>query len=473
MKHLIFILLFSAAELFSQSYTVDTVISNLDKPIAFAFLPDGNVIVTHKDGPVKIYSLNNTIVSTVWNFSDSCVIDGERGVLGVCIDPLYNVNRLVYIYYVHAFPPSPLNPQRLRVVRLTMNINNTGVNPAIIFDHPVGVIGCCHVGGNIHFGHDNKLYITIGETNNQPASQSRTTPLGKILRINSNGTAPSDNPFYDDGNPYTGNDDRIWCMGLRNSFDFCFSPFNDSLYAAENGLNTSDEVNFIRKGKNYGWPICEGYCSPYIDSLKQPMHVWSPTVAVTGILIYRGSIFPELNGKLLAADYNNGKIYKLELGNAPFYDTVTSRTEILDLDPLTSLKQGSDGYIYALDGGYVTNGKLYRVKPSNIGVNNNQQNVPNGFMLYQNYPNPFNPTTKIKFDIISQHSPLEGGTGGDNVKLTIYNPQGKEITVLLNKHLLPGTYEAEWRADNFPSGVYFYKLTYGEKSIEKKMVLIK
>jgi glucose/arabinose dehydrogenase len=469
-KTLIFCFLFIPVTLFSQSYTVDTLIKNLNKPIAFAFLPDGNVIITHKDGQVKIYSLNNTLISQAWNFADSCVIDGERGLLGICLDPQFNVNRYFYVYYVHASPPLPTNPQWLRIVRLTLGTNNTASNPFIVFNHPVGVIGCCHVGGNIHFGHDGKLYLTIGETNNQPASQSRTTPLGKILRMNPDGTAPTDNPFYDDGNPYSGNDDRIWCLGLRNSFDFCFSPFNDSLYASENGLNTYDEVNFIRKGKNYGWPICEGYCVPYIDSLKQPMHVWSPTVAVTGIMIYQGTQFPELNGRLIVADNNNGRIYKLELGNAPFLDTVVSRTQILDLDPLTTLIQGTDGFIYALDGGYVTNGKLYRIKPSNIGVINNQQSAPDGFVLYQNYPNPFNPNTKINYDLRM----------ASDVKLTIYDVSGRYIDNLVNQKQNAGTYEVIWDASNYPSGVYFYKLTVSQTgssisdySDGKKMVLIK
>jgi hypothetical protein len=184
---------------------------------------------------------------------------------------------------------------------------------------------------------------------------------------------------------------------------------------------------------------------------------------VTGILIYSGSIFPELNGKLLVSDYNNGRIYKLELGNAPFYDTVTSRTEILDLDPLTSLKQGSDGCIYALDGGYVTNGKLYRVKPSSIGVNNNQQNVPGDFTLLQNYPNPFNPSTKISFAISKPAY----------ITLKIYNVLGEEISFLVNENKAIGSYTVEWDASNLPSGIYIYKLTANNVSLEKKMVLMK
>ncbi|RPI18886.1 MAG: T9SS C-terminal target domain-containing protein [Ignavibacteriae bacterium] len=467
---IIFLLLFIPVTFFSQFYTADTLITNLSYPVAFAFLPDGNVMITLKEGPVKIYTLNNTIVSQVWNFTDSCVSDGERGVLGICADPQFTVNRYIYIYYVHAIPPLPTEPQWLRVVRLTLNANNTGGNPFIVFNHPVEVIGCCHVGGNVHFGHDGKLYLTLGETNNQPAAQSKVTPLGKILRMNSNGTAPTDNPFYDDGNPNSGNDDRIWCMGLRNSFDFCFSPINDSLYATENGLITADEVNYIRKGKNYGWPICEGYCNPPVDSFTQPMHTWSPTIAVTGIMVYQGTQYPELNGRLLVADNKNGRIYKCELGRAPAYDTIISRTQIIELGPLTSLMQGTDGFIYVLNGGYEPSGKLHRIRPSSIGVNNNQQEVPGGFVLYQNYPNPFNPKTIINYQL----------TMSNYVMLTIYDLIGREVAVLVSQKQNEGNYKVEWDASNYPSGVYFYKLTVrqagsstGNFSAEKKMVLLK
>ncbi|RPI18883.1 MAG: T9SS C-terminal target domain-containing protein [Ignavibacteriae bacterium] len=456
MKKILVLLLFIlfSPELFSQ-YVVEPTVTGLNSPVAFAFLPNGNVIMTHKAGPVRIYNLNNTIVSTFWNFTDSCQSGFERGTLGICLDPNFSTNHYVYVYYVH------LNPQSLRVVRFTEN-NNLGTNPLIIFDYPVGTIAGNHVGGNIHFGPQGKLYITIGETAVSSNSQLLTNPKGKIIRINSNGTIPTDNPYYDDGNPSSNNDDRIWCYGLRNSFDFCFSPINDSLYATENGANTYDEVNFIRKGKNYGWPNCEGYCNPYNPAFKQPMHVWgSPLPAVTGIMVYNSTVMPEFNGKLLVADNDNGMIYKLELGNAPFYDTVTTRTQAFDLDGLTALMQGPDNYIYALNGGYTTTGKLYRIKPSTSGTGN--QNTPEGYELKQNYPNPFNPNTTISYSI--------GNAAIVNLK--IYNAMGQEVGFIVNEYKYAGTYNIEWNAVNHPSGIYLYKLTAGDFVAERKMVLIK
>ncbi|MGH2574796.1 MAG: PQQ-dependent sugar dehydrogenase [Ignavibacteria bacterium] len=459
---LFLIVLFNSINCLSQPYIIETPITGLHKPVAFAFLPNNNVIITHKDSLARIYTLNNVRVSVFWTFTDSLNSGFERGVLGVCIDPNFVSNRYVYIYYNHSIPPNSNTNQRVRVVRFTEN-NNVGTNPLIVFEYLTGTIQGNHVGGNIRFGPDGKLFISIGDNATSSNSQLLTNPRGKIHRINSNGSIPTDNPFYDDGNPNTGNDDRIWAYGLRNSFDFTFSPVNDSIYASENGPNDFDEVNFIRKGKNYGWPICSGYCNPYNPNYKQPMAVWpSPLPAVTGVLGYNSNVMPQFNGRLLVADNDAGQIHNCVLGNAPYFDTVNSRTVAFDLEGLTTLMQGTDGFIYALNGGYTSTGKLYRIKPDNTGINSNQ-NSPDNFVLHQNFPNPFNPTTKITYSVAKKSF----------VTLRIFTPLGEELKTLVSEPKNPGTYEVYWDARDFPSGVYFYRLAAGDFTGEKKMVLIK
>jgi hypothetical protein len=134
---------------------------------------------------------------------------------------------------------------------------------------------------------------------------------------------------------------------------------------------------------------------------------------------------------------------------------------MIDLLPLTTIKQGPDDFIYALNGGYTTAGRLYRIKPDPTGIINN--NIPVGYKLEQNYPNPFNPVTSIKYEI-----PKTGF-----VTLKIFNALGMELTTLVNETKQQGSYEVTWDASNFPSGVYFYELSTGEFSERKKMVLIK
>lgn len=459
MKKFFIILFFCFSCCSINSYVIDTnVVTGLTRPVAFTFLPNTNLIITLKDGPVKIYTLNNTLVSTFWDFTDSVETFVEQGVIGVCLDPNYTANRYIYIYYIHK------NPHQIRAIRFTEN-NNSGTSPFIILSIPFGAY-TNHVGGNMHFGADNKLYIGIGELYDSTNAQLKTNPFGKILRINSNGVIPPDNPFYDDGNPNTGYDDRIWCLGLRNPYDFCFSPVNDSLYLEDNGFRRMDEADFIRKGKNYGWPICEGtFCYSQNDSIVAPMRTFVPTAGTTGVMIYNGNVFNGLNNHLLIATYNYGIIYNCTLGNPPFYDTVTaSENLITTFTGLTTILQGPDGYIYGMIGGYIANGKIFRIKPDPFGIKTISTDVPEDFLLFQNYPNPFNPVTYIRFSLKRNSS---------NVLINLYDLKGSFINSFVRRNLSIGTYEISWDASNYPSGVYFYELQAGEYKDRKKMVLVK
>ncbi len=454
----ILLIFFVLVPLTANAYNIDTVVTGLNKPIVFTFLPDTNIIITIKDGPVRIYSLQNKFVSTFWDFTDSVETAVEQGVIGVTLDPNFASNRFIYIYYIHA------NPHQIRIVKFTEN-NNLGTNPVIILSIPFGGY-TNHVAGNIHFGGDAKLYVSIGELYDSVNAQMKTNPFGKLLRINSNGSIPTDNPFYDDGNPTTGFDDRIWCLGLRNPFDFCFSPVNDSIYVADNGYRRMDEADFIRKGKNYGWPICEGtYCYSQNDSIIAPMRTFIPTAGVTGCMIYSGNRFTNLYNHMLIATFNYGIIYDCTLGHAPYYDSISSSNNnfITTTTGLTCIVQGPDGNIYGLIGGYIVNGYLFRINGESIGIHNQSEEVAKNFTLEQNYPNPFNPKTIINYQL-----KVNGF-----VKIKIFDVRGKEVETLVNQNQHEGSYKVEWDASNFPSGVYFYRLTAGDFSSEKKMVLIK
>lgn len=214
-----------------------------------------------------------------------------------------------------------------------------------------------------------------------------------MLRVKKDGTIPSDNPFYDDGNPSTGNDDRIWSWGLRNSFDFCFNPNTDTMYATENGQNTYDEFNIITKGANYGWPDCEGItgsCGGY----TAPLSTWSaPLPAVTGALFYTGTVMSAYTNHLIITDYNNGYLWNVELGNAPAYNTYVSKTVIsgLNYGAVIDIEQGLEGCFYIIDGGYTANGKLIRICPTGFGIEDQ-------FSTWgiESYPNPANDILHVK-----------------------------------------------------------------------------
>jgi glucose/arabinose dehydrogenase len=364
-----------------------TVVSGLNYPVAFTITPDFRFLVTLKghdatttncdSSVIKCFDAQGNFLNTFFQLDgDSNFCFGETGILGICLDADYSSNKYVYFYYNHAYA----GDTSIRIVRLT-DVNNYGTNPTIILDIPTLYITQQHVGGNIRCSsfHPGKIFVSIGDLADNSNPQDLSKPYGKILRINTDGTIPADNPFYDDGNPLTGNDDRIYTYGHRNPFDFCISNTNGKIYGTENGWNAWDEVNLIEAGKNYGWPLCEGFyqfnsttvpCSS--AGATDPLTDWAaPLPALTGIEYYTGTVIPGLANQLVVADNDYGKIYFCRLVNSPAYDSVDMNYMHADLTSsggLTTVMQGPDECIYAMKGGFTGNGEIYRLCPFGIGV---------------------------------------------------------------------------------------------------------
>jgi glucose/arabinose dehydrogenase len=398
MKQLFLAIFFFATMLSYGQYTVTNFITGLPYPVSFAISADTSYYITLKGGDgfssttnakVNIYNKNGVLQGTLWDFTDSTETYFERGVLGVAIDPDFDNNHYVYVFYNHDAPA------KIRVVRFTQ-VGFTGTNPTIIFEYNDPFSAGNHTGGNIHFrpSEPDKLYIALGDRATSSNAQLLTNPCGKMLRINTDGTIPTDNPFYDDGNPATGNDDRIWTYGNRNPFDFTFSTINDSLYISENGQNTWDEVNYGVKGANYGWPTCEGF---YLQgsttslctnpSYSLPIDDWSaPLPAVTGIVIYDHPLMTEFQGHMLVVDYDNGDITDIGLGSAELDSAISRQVVNINLgtlDQLTDINVGPEGCLYVVHGGYTGSGMIRKICPTGMSVAEENEAVK-----FLAYPNP-------------------------------------------------------------------------------------
>jgi glucose/arabinose dehydrogenase len=239
-------------------FAENQVASGMSSPTAMAIHPDGRIFVCQQGGSLRVIK-NDTLLSTPF-VTMSVNSSGERGLLGVAIDPEYDTNRFIYIY--HTTSGSPIHN---RVVRLRASSTNQDVSDGtqtVLFDLPSLSSATNHNGGALHFGLDGKLYIAVGENANGSNAQSLNTTLGKILRINKefSGTSgvpsiPSDNPFF---NSTSGNNRAIWARGLRNPFTFGVQPGTGRIHINDVGQNTWEEVNHGQAGRNYGWPACEG-----------------------------------------------------------------------------------------------------------------------------------------------------------------------------------------------------------------------
>jgi glucose/arabinose dehydrogenase len=334
----------------SRTVRLKPIANNLDQLVAMAFDPSGRLFFTQKNGQVRLLVNRQLQAQPVISFNvDTC---SERGLLGIAIDPAFNTNRYVYVYYTVKGNSACSNTTN-QVVRFT-EVNGVGQNPVTIFTSPAVGAGN-HNGGNIRFGPDGKLYISVGDDSNPANSQNLGSPNGKIHRINPNGAIPTDNPFYGQ----QGKLGSIFAYGLRNSFDLDFDPVTGGLFASENGPNCDDEVNRIVAGYNYGWRPnypC-GDTNPNFNSIPA-LFRWTPTIAPTGITFYRSG--PRKS--LLMCSYNDGKLHRLVLSS--------NRQQILQdlIVPLPSgvncnedVETGSDGALYFVSGGGYTTATLYRL----------------------------------------------------------------------------------------------------------------
>lgn len=307
-----------------------------------AFSPDGQMFFIEKNtGLVKIVlGPNNVRPQPFYQFTVNS--SGERGGLGLTFHPNYPDSPFVYCFVTQAGPPLA------NVIIRLIDSLGFGTRPETIFVAPIVTSATNHNGGNIRFGPDGKLYVTIGENAQPMWAQDTCNVWGKILRLNSDGSIPSDNPITCA---------PIFAYGLRNSYDFCFHRVSGILYASENGPAANDEINRILPGRNYGWPIIQ--CMSSNPAYENPLRCWTPTISPTGIVHAHNSLIPEFNGKLLMTDYNTGSLRLLSLNTSG--DSITNDTVVYSVGfGLIDVEQGPDRFIYLTR----SNGSIVRLRPA-------------------------------------------------------------------------------------------------------------
>ena len=337
-------LLFIASALVANAATVppgftdSLVAAGLTDPTAMALAPDGRIFVCEQRGTLRVIK-NGVLLSTPFL---TVTVDsaGERGLLGVAFDPNFVSNQLVYVYY------TVRTPAHNRVSRFTASgdVALAG-SETILMELPNLSTATNHNSGAIHFGPDGNLYVAVGDNANSNNAQSLSTRLGKMLRITSSGTIPTDNPFF---NQTTGDNRSIWALGLRNPFTFAFQPGTGRMFINDVGQSTWEEINDGIAGSNYGWAICEGFCSPPNPSFRDPIFVYQNTgvdCAITGGAFYNPQIvqFPsDFVGDYFFADFCGGWITRIDPVNGGGAEFATGISSPVDL------KVSPDGFLYYL-----------------------------------------------------------------------------------------------------------------------------
>lgn len=313
---------------------------------AVAQTPDGRLLVAEQGGALRVVK-NGALLATpfVQLTVDS---NGERGLLGVAVDPAFASNGHVYLHYT-----TPAGGTHNRVSRFVASGDvATGIE-TVLLDLPTLSGATNHNGGALHFGPDGKLYVAVGDNANSAQAPDLTRPFGKLLRINADGSTPSDNPFIGGFN-----DGRVWAYGLRNPFTFGFRPQDGRLHINDVGESTWEEVNLGARGANYGWPTTEGPTAA--SGITAPAFAYphaAPTPAgsgpggfftgcsITGAAFYpaAGGFPANYRGNYFFADFCQPTVAVMDLANGgavhAFATVVGSTVDLL---------VGSDGALWVL-----------------------------------------------------------------------------------------------------------------------------
>jgi aldose sugar dehydrogenase len=362
------------------------------------FAPDGQLFYTVRDvATVQVRALNlqTRAIQTFTATSSSVRTEGEGGVLGLELDPQFASNKRLYVCYSYTNSADAVNGDRNRVSAFTISGNNL-TNEQILLDEMLGWWN--HNGCRLVFGPDGKLFITMGEAGEGPSNvngeaggaakaQSLNLLSGKIFRINSDGSIPNDNPFF---SSTSGSLRAIWTFGHRNPQGLAFQPGTGLLWSAEHGQDTRDELNVIKRGKNYGWPACAGtqrfnttISPPFdIEYNCRPRNEFSnltaanyqpavreyaggtngnaPTIAPSNLTFYQGTAFPTLQGHLLMATLKTNRLYRLQIEG----EQVVGEQIMIDANRgfgrLRDVQIGPDGFIYISS----DDGKIRRLEPN-------------------------------------------------------------------------------------------------------------
>jgi aldose sugar dehydrogenase len=285
------------------------VTGNLNFPWEITWGPDNHIWMTEREGRVSRLNPQTGQVIPLINIPDVKTVTNYNGLLGLALHPDWSTTPQVFVVYNYDKEGAYLQ----KVVRYTFN-GTTLVDPQILVDDIVGLEDgdFIHNGSRLVISPDRKLFITTGDANDSTFPQNPLSKNGKVLRVNLDGTIPADNPIP--GNP-------LWTVGHRNPQGLIFA--DGKLYASEHGETTDDEINVIEKGENYGWRIVHGLCDKpnemgFCDSndVKEPIRVWTPTIAPSGIDYYTHDSIPQWKNALLITTLKGERLIAHKLRGA-------------------------------------------------------------------------------------------------------------------------------------------------------------
>lgn len=341
---------------------VTELVSGLRNPWALAFLPDGQMLITEKSGNLRVLNAEGQL-SEPLDGTPEVADKGQGGLLDVVLSPSFEQDRFVYLSYAES------DGKHAGTVvgrgRLAKDLTSLEAFTPFFHQEPKLSTGH-HFGNRMVFAPDGMLYVALGENNQRSSSQDLDKLQGKIARLHPDGAIPDDNPFVGhlEARP------EIWSYGHRNPQGMALNPWSGQLWAHEHGPRGGDEVNLIKSGRNYGWPLATyginytGFAIPeakgqVLSGTEPPLFWWKRSPAISGMAFYDADRFPQWQHSLFIGALRDKALIRLTLDG----DTVVAEERLLQErnERIRDVRQGPDGYVYVLTDS--SNGSLLRIAP--------------------------------------------------------------------------------------------------------------
>ncbi|RXG15169.1 glucose/arabinose dehydrogenase [Leeuwenhoekiella aestuarii] len=327
----------------SEAYSHEVIVPDLINPWGMAFLPDGSLLVTEKSGELIHFKEG---VKTEISGVPEVYNRGQGGLLDIRLSPDYANDNWIYITYSSTEGDEKGGNTALMRAKLS---GNSLTDQEVLYKASPNTTKGQHWGSRIVFDNSGHVYFTAGERGERDVNpQDVTRDNGKVYRLNLDGSIPSDNPFVGQANAKA----AIWSYGHRNPQGMIIHPETQEIWVHEHGPRGGDEINVIKKGANYGWPVITygiNYSGTAItdetkkEGMEQPLYYWVPSIAPSGMALVTGNKYPELSGNILVGSLKFVYLEALYLAN----DKVVKREKLLDgIGRVRNVVQGPDGFVY-------------------------------------------------------------------------------------------------------------------------------
>ncbi len=341
-------------------YEVKVLTSSLKRPWGIAAMPDGRFIITELEGKMRIVAASGTVGEPI-NGVPEVFASGQGGLLGICLDPAFSSNKMIYWAFAQSIDGESLTS----VAKGKLSADEKSLeNVTVIYQAMPAYKGSLHFGGRVLIAKDGNLFLSTGERSDKvtrPQAQDLNSGLGKVIRITKDGKPAAGNPFAGTANARP----EVYSYGHRNVQGLTLHPQTGDLWETEFGPRGGDEVNRVEAGKNYGWPTITygieyggakiGDAIQQKASLEQPVYYWDPSISPSGITFYTGKQIAEWKNNLFVSSLSGMHVCRLVIEN----NKVTGEERLLvdESQRFRDITEGPDGALYAITDG----GRLYRI----------------------------------------------------------------------------------------------------------------